>query len=115
MGAEGVAGLQRGDERRARLGAHVLVGGRGVEQVDRVDEQRADAALLHGLAEGGDLLVAVDRRLPRPRVLIEDLDRVAAALDAARDGVGGAAGGGDVGADEHVCLLSHRVGRAAPG
>jgi hypothetical protein len=49
--AEGVARLQRGDERRARLGAHLLVGGRGVEQVDRVDEQRVDAALVHRLSK----------------------------------------------------------------
>ena len=33
--------------------------------------------------------------------LVEDLDRVAAALDAAFDGVGEAAGGGDVGAEQH--------------
>src|SRR5919204_4744380 len=102
MGAERVAGLQRCDQRRARLVAELLLVAGRVEQVDRVDEQRVDPAALHSLAEGRHLLVGVDRRLPGARVLVEDLDRVAALLDAAFDGLGGTAGRGDVGADQHV-------------
>ena len=37
-----------------------------VEQVDGVDEQRVDVGGRHRLVVGGDLLVAVDRGLPRP-------------------------------------------------
>ena len=48
-----------------------------------------------------DLLVAVDRRLPGARVLVEDLDAARAERLAALDGLRRAAGGGDVGADQH--------------
>ena len=54
-------------------------------------------------------------RPPRARALVEDLDRAAAALHAALDRVGGAAGGGDVGTDQHriwtlallACCVQH--------
>ena len=75
--------------------------GRAVEQVDGVDQQRVDVGVRHRGAEVGDLLVGVLARLPRARVLVEDLDRARAALDAALDGLGRTAGGGDVGTDQH--------------
>ena len=66
-----------------------------------MDEQRVDAAALARLVVGGDLLVGVHGRLPLPRALVEDLDRAAAPLAPAPDGVRRAAGGGDVRADQH--------------
>ena len=56
---------------------------------------------VHRLAEGREVRLGVVGRPPGPRRLVEDLDRVAAALHAALDGVGETAGGGDVGAEEH--------------
>ena len=67
-----------------------------------MDEQRVDVAGGHRLVKLRDLLVGVRRRLPRARVLVEDLDGAGAAFDAALDGLGRAAGGGDVGTDEHA-------------
>src|SRR3954447_165101 len=100
--AELVARLQRDDEGVARLAAHRAVGRRGVEEVHGMDEQRVDPAAALGLVVGGDLLVGVDRRPPGARALVEELDRATALLTAALDRVRRAAGGGDVGADQHA-------------
>ena len=67
-----------------------------------MDQQGVDVACGHRGAEVGDLGVGVDAGLPRPRVLIEDLDRPRAALDPARDGLRGAARRRHVGADQHA-------------
>src|SRR6185436_17978068 len=66
-----------------------------------VDQQRVDPRGLHGLVEGRHLVVRIDPRAPGPRALVEDLNGPAGAFLAARDGVRRAAGGGDVGADQH--------------
>src|SRR5690606_11933718 len=84
----------------------VLAG--AVEEVDGVDQQRVDRRAGERLAAGGDLLVAVHRRLPGPRVLVEDLNRAAVRFDAALDGLGRSAGGGDVGTDEHPARVASR-------
>src|SRR6202043_1018437 len=42
--------------------------------------------------------------LPGARVLVEDLDGVARALDPALDGLGRPARGGDMGADQHLVV-----------
>ena len=67
-----------GDQRGQRLLADLRSSRAGVEQVDGVDERaRRPRSPPCGLVERRDLLVGVDRRLPRARVLVEDLDRVA--------------------------------------
>src|SRR4051794_9945529 len=101
---EPVAGLERDDQRVAGLSAHRAVGRGCVQQVDRVEQEPVDAAAAPGLVVGGDLLVAVDGRPPRARVLVEELDRAAALLAAALDRVRRAARGGDVSADQHAGL-----------
>ena len=95
------AGAQRAGQRRERLGAEVRVLGGRVEQVDGVDQQRVDVRVAHRRAEVRDLLAGVLARLPLARVLVEDLDRARGPLDAALDGLRRAAGGGDVGTDQH--------------
>ena len=95
------AGAQRRRQRGERLLAEVRVLGGAVEQVDGVDQQRVDVGVRHRRAEVGDLLVGVLARLPLARVLVEDLDRARAALDAALDGLRRTAGGGDVDTDQH--------------
>ena len=111
-GAERRPCAQRGDQRGQRLLAQVRVLGGAVDQVDGVDEERLDAGSGDRLLVRGDLLVVVDGRLPLPRALVEDLDRPAAALDAASDRVGRPAGGGDMGADQHGRARLAVVGRA---
>ena len=74
-----------GSARRAILARMSRSSLGAVEQVDGVDQHGVDRAVGHRLAEGGDVLVAVVRRLPHARRLVEDLDRPAAALDAALD------------------------------
>ena len=59
--------------------------------------------------EGGEVLVGVGRGLPLARGLVEDLDGVALALQAALDRVRQPAGVGDVSADQH------RRGRVVSG
>jgi len=61
--------------------------------------QHGAGPLMIGGVPGGDVLVAVDARPPHAGGLVEDLDRAAAALDAALDRLGQAARGGDVRAD----------------
>ena len=100
--AERRAGLQRRHQRAQRVRAHLGVVGRAVEQVDGVDEQRVDGRVGHRGAKLRDLLVGVVAWLPGPRVLVEDLDRVRAALDPARDRLRRAAGRRDMSADQHL-------------
>ena len=94
-----VPDAQRVGQRGERFGADLAVLARAVEQVDGVDQHGVDRAGGHRLAEGRDVLLAVGRRFPHARRLVEDLDRPAAALDAALDRLGQAAGGRDVRAD----------------
>ena len=104
-------------QRPQRFAAHVAVLAGAVEQVDGVDHDRLHRAGGEGLAERARLLVRVDAALPHARRLVEDLDRLAAALHAPLDGVRQAAGGGHVGADQHGGALSgaptRRCGAAA--
>ena len=67
-----------------------------------MDEQRVDVRAVHRGVERLDLVVGVLARLPRARVLVEDLDGVAAAVDPALHRLGHPAGGRDVGTDEHA-------------
>jgi hypothetical protein len=92
-GADPVADPQRVGQRGERLLPQLFVLGRAVDQVDRVDDHRFDRGGVHRLAEGGKILLAVFRRPPHPRALVEDLDRFAAALLASLDCVGQAAPG----------------------
>ena len=101
------AGVERDDQRRQRLVTNLGILGRAVEKVDGVDDHRLDVRALHRLVVGGDLLVAVDARLPGPRVLVEDLDRTAAPLFPALDSVRRTTGGGDVGANQHRMIVNH--------
>jgi hypothetical protein len=84
-GADRVPDAQRVRQRGERFGADLLVFGGAVEQVYGVDHDGVDRAVGHRLAKGSDVLVAVARRFPLARRLVEDLDRAAAALDAACD------------------------------
>ncbi len=52
-----------------------------------MDHDRFDWRVRHRLPEGGEVILAVFGRPPHPRALVEDLDRVGLALDAALDGV----------------------------
>src|SRR5205807_1013639 len=79
-GADRVPDAQRVGERRQRLGADLAVLARAVEQVDGVDQHRAHGAVGDRLAEGREVLLAVGRRAPHARGLVEDLDRLGAAL-----------------------------------
>jgi len=98
-GADRLPDAQRVRERCQRFGADVLVVRGAVEQVDGVDQHRSDRAVGHHLAEGGDVLVAVGRRFPHARRLVEDLDRLAAALHSTLDRLRQAARGRDVSSD----------------
>ena len=91
--ADRVADAQRMGQRGQRLGADVGVLAGAVEQVDRVDQHGVDRARGERLAERGEVLVAVGGGPPHARRLVEDLDRAAAALDAALDRLRQAAGG----------------------
>ena len=86
-------------ERVGRLAAHLAVLGGRVDQVDGVDRDRLDRPVLHQLEELRDVVRLPAGRAPHARRLVEDLDRVAAALDAAPMGLHEAAGRRDVGAD----------------
>src|SRR5919108_4280781 len=117
--AQLLARAQRRRQRRERLLPEVrLLRGR-IQQVHRVDQERVDVRVRHRRPEVGDLLRRVLARLPLARVLVEDLDRAGAALDAALDGLRRPAGGGDVGTDQHggravlACCPTMRV-RFAP-
>ena len=100
--ADRVPDAQRVRQRRQRFGADLLVVGGAVEQVDGVDQDGFDRAVGHRLAERRDVFVAIDRRFPLPRRLVEDLDRLTAALHTALDCLRQAAGGRDVRADQHA-------------
>ena len=95
------ARLQRGGQRRQRLPADLGILGGAVEQVDGVDHQRLERRVRHRGVERVDLLGRVDPRPPRPRALVEELDRVAASLHASLHRLRGATCRGDVCADEH--------------
>ena len=60
------------------------VGG-AVEQVHRVDQHGLDRAVVNRLAELREVVLGVSGRAPHARRLVEDLDRLAASLDAALD------------------------------
>ena len=64
-------------------------------------DDAADPGLLAALTEPGHGLGRVVRRPPHARALREHLDRVAPDLLAAVDGGPDAAGGRDVGAEQH--------------
>jgi hypothetical protein len=64
-----------------------------------MDDHGLERAGVPRLAEGGEVVLAVARRPPGARRLVEDLDRVAAALDPSLDRLGQAARGRYVGAD----------------
>ena len=88
-------------ERVDRLLVDLVVQRRQVDEVDRVADGVGDARLgRHGaeLEERGRVVI---RRLPLPRALREDLDRVAAEVDAAPDRVRDPSCHRDVRAVEH--------------
>src|SRR3954453_10798367 len=112
--SERVAHAQGRRQRGQRLLPDVGVVARRVQQVDGVDEHRLHTGALDRLAVLGQLVVGVRVRLPLPRALVEDLDRPAAALVAALEGLGGTARGGHVGTDQHGCSLMVMRVRFAP-
>jgi hypothetical protein len=83
VGLDLVAHAQRVDERVGRLPAHLAVLRSRVDQVDGVNGDRPDGPALHELQEGSDVVLPPARRTPLARRLVEHLDRLAAALDAA--------------------------------
>jgi glutamyl-tRNA synthetase len=79
-----------------------------------VDQQRFDVGGGHRRAKCVHLVGRVDARLPRARVLVEDLNRPRAAPNAPRDGVRGTTRGGDMGADQHLVVSLRMRLRFAP-
>src|SRR5947207_917103 len=73
-----------------------------VERIDGVDHDGFDRARRECLVERRGLLGAMGARLPAARGLAEDLDRLAAALEAALHRELQAARERDVGADQHA-------------
>ena len=102
VGSDGGADAQRVGHRRKRLRADLLILAGAVDQVDRVDQDGLDVRVGERRPECGEVLVAVGRRAPLARRLVEDLDGTTFALDATCNRVGQTAGGGDMGADQHV-------------
>ena len=96
--ADRIADPQRMGQRGERLGADLGIIAGAVEQVDGVDQDRIDRARGHRLPEGREVLVAVGRRAPHARRLVEDLDR-RQPRSMPRSIARQAAGGGDVGSD----------------
>ena len=86
-------------ERFQRLGADVGVLAGAVEQVDGMDQHRFDRAVVHRRAERCEVLLRVGGRAPHARGLIEYLNRLTAAFDAALDRFWQAARGRDVRSD----------------
>jgi hypothetical protein len=80
---------------------HITIGGREVDQVDRVNHHRVDAGFVDRLAERHEVVVGVPGRPPRARALVEDLDRVGIPLHAALDGPIEPAGCGNMDPDQH--------------
>jgi hypothetical protein len=76
---------QRLDQRGDRLVADLGIVGGAVEQVDGVDQDGLDRARLDRVTERREVILAVGRGTPHPRRLIEDLDRLTAALGPAPD------------------------------
>ena len=101
VGADRVAEPECMGQRGQRLLADLPVGAGGVDQVDGVDHRRAERRGRERLLEGGEVIGPEVRRPPCARALVEDLDRLAAALDAALDGVLQPARCGNMGADQH--------------
>ena len=73
--ADRVADAQRVGQRGERLGADLRVLRGAVEEVDGMDQDGADLARRHRLAEAREVLLAVVGRAPGARRLVEDLDR----------------------------------------
>src|SRR5215213_3285946 len=99
--ADALANPQGVGERRDRLLAELGVGGRAVDQVDRVDHDALDPRALDRLAVRREVAGSVFRRAPRARALVEDLDRLGARLHAAFDGLVETPRRGNVATDQH--------------
>jgi len=91
-GAERGARVQGGDQRDEGLLEDVAVLAGAVEQVDGVDQQRVELGRVERRVIARDLIGRVLARLPRARVLVEELDRAAVALGAALNRPGRTAG-----------------------
>jgi hypothetical protein len=84
-GADALANAQRMDQRGQRLLPDLGILRAAVEQVDGVDQDRLDRAVGTGIAKGAEVVLAVRGRPPHARRLVEDLNRLAPALDAPLD------------------------------
>jgi hypothetical protein len=100
-GADPVAEPQRAGERRQRLGADLVFQRGAVDQVDGVDHHRVDRRALESGAELRHVVVRIGGGAPRPRVLVEDLDRLTAAVDPALNGAVQPARCGNMRPDQH--------------
>jgi len=96
----------RVEEGGARLLPHGLVGGREVDEVERVADDRPDPLLGPPLAEAREILRRMVRRPPGARALREDLHGLGAALDGAVDRRVDPTGSGDVGSSQHRTTIA---------
>ena len=94
--------------RRDRLLVDHRVGRGEVDEVERVADDALDPGLLAALAEARDRLGRVVRRPPHPRALGEHLHGVAPDRLGPVDRLPDAAGGRDVGAEQHPPTLPAR-------
>jgi hypothetical protein len=97
----------RVEEGGARLVPDRLVGGREVDEVERVADDGPDALLRAPLLEALEVLRGMVRRPPGPRALGEDLNGLGSALDGAVDR------GVDPTCGRHVGTGQHRTTIAA--
>ena len=88
-------------ERGHRLAPDLPLLAGAVDQIDGVDHHRLERRVRERLAKLVEVVLRVGGGPPHPRALVEDLDRIAVALDAAPDGVRQSTGRGNMRADQH--------------
>ena len=76
VGLDRTGGVHGGAHRLDALAVHRVVRGREVAEVERMHEHVLDPCLGSPLPEAGEILLCVDREVPRPRALREQLHRV---------------------------------------
>ena len=99
--ADAIADPQRVPQRSQRLSPDLTLLAGAIDQVDGVDHDGLERRVGHRLPKRFEVLVGVSGRPPHPRALMEDLDRIAIALDPALDGVCQPTCCGNMRADQH--------------